>query len=471
MKLSNHSKIGAIAPLFALGLTSHVANAQPTTLTCSSSTVSNCLSVTQDASGYAGITGNAVDRVGVFGSSGSGTGVSGNSSSSYGISGASTSAAGAYGQSSTGFGVYGTSTSNDGVYGNAQGAAGVYGTATTGNGVQGQSSSGYGVYGLSLSTAASVYGQNNSGGPGVTGSSTGFVGVSGGTDTYVGVSGLVTSTTNTTAIGTYGYCQAGRGVYGNSVSGNGVAGNSTTGIGVYGTSTNGNAGNFVNIGNNNGVQGQTAYGGASGVYGINTSGAGYGVAGRITQNANNGGYAIYGDNASTGAGAYAGYFNGRIYITQGAMVNGVCIAGNCSSDERLKKNIQSLNGSLDILTQLRPVTFEWKDMTGRDDRPAGTQTGFIAQEVEKVKPEWVKTDAQGFKTINRDELPMLLVASIKELSANVKALTAQNEELRSRMSSIEMSKQPVSSGFGLFGGVGLLAIGGAFFAVRKRSSE
>lgn len=207
------------------------------------------------------------------------------------------------------------------------------------------------------------------------------------------------------------------------------------------------------------------------MYGFNTAGTGYGVAGRIVQNANAGGYAIYGDNNSTGAGAYAGYFNGRVYVVTGLQVGANCVSGNCSSDERLKKNIQSLNSSLDILTQLRPVTFEWKDTTGRDDRPAGVQTGFIAQEVEKVKPEWVKTDAQGFKTVNRDELPMLLVGSIKELSANVKTLTAQNEELRSRMASIEMSKRPVASKLELFGGLGCLAIGGAFFAGRKRSSK
>jgi trimeric autotransporter adhesin len=426
MKLINYFKMLLLILLISSGFVSQNALAQPITISCPAGP-GTCLQVTQ----------GAASQIGIAGLSGSGTAVTGTSTSSIGVSGFS-----------------GTS-----------------------NGVQGQSSAapGNGVYGTNTSTGTNVIGVSGftSAGIGTGGGSTTGTGVLGGSDSGIGVSGQITSTTNSNAIGVTGFCQAGRGVYGNSTSGNGVAGNSTTGIGVYGTSTDGAGGTFINIsgGNNNGAVGQTSYGGASGLYGVNTSGTGYGVAGRIIQTSNAAGYAIYGDNNATTSGAYAGYFNGRVFIVTGLQVGANCVSGNCSSDERLKKNIQSLNGSLDILTQLRPVTFEWKDTTGREDRPAGIQTGFIAQEIEKVKPEWVKTDAQGFKTVNRDELPMLLVDSIKELSANVKTLTAQNEELRSRMASIEMSKHPISSNLGLFGGLGFLAIGGAFFVGRKRSAK
>jgi hypothetical protein len=57
-----------------------------------------------------------------------------------------------------------------------------------------------------------------------------------------------------------------------------------------------------------------------------------------------------------------------------------------SSDIRLKKNITDLTGALEALTQLRGVTYEWRNP---DEHQEGTRAGFIAQEVEKVFPEWI----------------------------------------------------------------------------------
>src|SRR5687768_5367909 len=61
------------------------------------------------------------------------------------------------------------------------------------------------------------------------------------------------------------------------------------------------------------------------------------------------------------------------------------------SDVRLKRNVSTLEGSLDKLLKLRGVTFEWKDPAKHVGR-FGVQTGFIAQEVEKVFPDWVDTN-------------------------------------------------------------------------------
>jgi hypothetical protein len=94
------------------------------------------------------------------------------------------------------------------------------------------------------------------------------------------------------------------------------------------------------------------------------------------------------------------------------------------SDERLKKNIAGLSGSLDALLKLRGVTFEWKDPEKMGNQP-GTQTGFIAQEVETVFPKWVDTTPDGFKGIC---LPVgfsaLTVEAIRELAAKNAALEA-----------------------------------------------
>ena len=54
---------------------------------------------------------------------------------------------------------------------------------------------------------------------------------------------------------------------------------------------------------------------------------------------------------------------------------------NDTSDERLKDNIQDIaDNQINIVKQLRPVTFDWKNTD------KGSNTGFIAQEVIKLLP-------------------------------------------------------------------------------------
>jgi endosialidase-like protein len=357
------------------------------------------------------------------------------------------------------------------------------GNAISANG----SGSGYTIYAQSTNTAA-FYGQANSDGAyGVYGvNSLGGVavfattlGASGG----IAIQGVTASGTSTsllgnaqsTGVGVQGTTVDGYGVWGVAQTGRGGQFESTSSYGVFAGSHSGIGGFFTSgvLGNggpsdvgvegwsayNNGVMGVANVSGVSGVYGVNNSGQGYGVAGRITPSG--AGNAIYGDNWSSSG--WAGNFNGRVWVGYGLDVNGTCVSGNCSSDERLKKNVKPLVGSLDAVAALRPVTFEWK--TPRPlDRPAGTQTGFIAQEVEKVEPTWVQTDADGFKTINRDALPMLLVDSIKTLKA-------QNDELRERVASLEAARRPVSQNLGLMGGLGLLVVGGAFATFRRARKQ
>jgi hypothetical protein len=107
---------------------------------------------------------------------------------------------------------------------------------------------------------------------------------------------------------------SGPGVQGTSSSGAGVAGSSTSGNGIVGSSTSGN-GIFGSASGYNGVAGHSDAGFASGVYGENfTTGpafGGYGVAGRAGTGGNTVG--VLGDQTGSG---YAGYFNGKVHITQ-----------------------------------------------------------------------------------------------------------------------------------------------------------
>ncbi len=95
------------------------------------------------------------------------------------------------------------------------------------------------------------------------------------------------------------------------------------------------------------------------------------------------------------------------------------------SDARLKEMIQPLEGSLDKITSLQGVSFYWKDKS----RGEGLQRGFIAQDVEKVFPEWVKTDQNGYKSLEKQGIEAFIVEAIKELAAALSNLAAKVEDL------------------------------------------
>ena len=85
------------------------------------------------------------------------------------------------------------------------------------------------------------------------------------------------------------------------------------------------------------------------------------------------------------------------------------------SDERLKDNIETLEDGLAKVEQLRGVTYT------RDGRE---NIGVIAQEIEKILPEIVKTadDEMGTKSVDYSRITAVLIEAVKDLSARVKEL-------------------------------------------------
>ncbi len=112
---------------------------------------------------------------------------------------------------------------------------------------------------------------------------------------------------------------------------------------------------------------------------------------------------------------YAGYFAGNVYTTgtyQG-------------SDVRWKRNIVPLEGALDKVLSLKGVAFEWKLEEYPDNGfREGKQIGLIAQEVEKVLPELVRTDRDGYKAVEYQKITAVLVEAIKEQQKQIEALKA-----------------------------------------------
>ena len=167
---------------------------------------------------------------------------------------------------------------------------------------------------------------------------------------------------------------------------------------------------------------------------------------------------VYGNNTG---GGYAMYSNGRMNVQGCFSVDGVNQIG-CSSDERLKKNVAPLPaGSIDRLLALRGVTYEWRE-PGVENRRTGAQMGFIAQEVERVFPAWVGEDSGGYKTLT---IPQTEFAALEVES--IRALKADNDELRARVRALETHRALLGSGMsGL--GLGLCGMAGAIIVARRR---
>jgi hypothetical protein len=97
---------------------------------------------------------------------------------------------------------------------------------------------------------------------------------------------------------------------------------------------------------------------------------------------------------------------------------------NDTSDERLKENIQDIaDNQINIVKQLRPVTFDWKE----DGK--GADTGFIAQEVVKLLPNDVHTstglDDDSQLGINSLGLIATLTKALQEAITKIETLEAK----------------------------------------------
>lgn len=81
-----------------------------------------------------------------------------------------------------------------------------------------------------------------------------------------------------------------------------------------------------------------------------------------------------------------------------------------NSDEKLKKNIKTIENALDKVLSLRGVEYDRTDIQDH-------QIGVIAQEVEKIIPEVVYGDET--KSVAYSNLIGLLIEAIKELNKKI----------------------------------------------------
>ncbi|MCK5680032.1 tail fiber domain-containing protein [bacterium] len=366
---------------------------------------------------------------------------------------------------SVGKGVFGeaSGSSGNGVFGKATGiyGQGVCGTATStssdiscGGYFVAESLSGRGVWGNVIAdgntvrnyggyfTAAGgrgrgVYGEassdiytTNYGGyftaAGVMGN--GVFGEASGVD-GIGVHGEATNTGNVVNFG--GYFEA----YG--ISGSGVSGRAggTSGKGVHGSATN--TGNVVNYGGYfeaYGIHGRGVYGEGK-AYSFYGDGPVY-ITAAIDSNGIDAALKIYnngqvmlldGNEIDTDAPILHMNYNTHASLQLGQSGDGSVATANVwsnFSDIRLKDDIAPISNPLSLLEGINGVYYTWKD--GVDQ---SRQVGVIAQEVEKVLPEVVSEDLEGYKSVDYGKITALLIEAVKELRSQNQSLYQQNQTL------------------------------------------
>jgi hypothetical protein len=127
------------------------------------------------------------------------------------------------------------------------------------------------------------------------------------------------------------------------------------------------------------------------------------------------------------------------YSNRTFYVNGTAGGGSPwfnDSDERMKKNISTIENPLDKVLALRGVNFEWQDTQSHG---TGLQMGFIAQETEKVIPEVVgapEDKEQGHYSMQYAPITALLVEAVKEQNIIIENQKKQIEQQQKEMEKI-----------------------------------
>ncbi|MFG0331106.1 MAG: tail fiber domain-containing protein [Phycisphaerales bacterium] len=368
---------------------------------------------------------DGLDAIGVYGVNHSDDG------DAYGVYGDSYSPEGygtvGHARSTTGanFGVFGRSDSNAGfgVYGwvpsGTGNTAGVFGDSDSwsGRGVQGRanhpSGVNYGVYGESASpTGYGVFGVSP----------------------WTGLNGLATGPNGRAVFGSAALSTAYAGYFDGQVAVDGHVGigrdtpfNSNTMLSIW-SDTNNWAGSYIET---TGASGRPFYGYSAGgnidAYhyfdGQTNQWRLYAGGERVTVSASTGNVGVGTTNP-----AFLMHVNGSAGKPGGG-------SWSVASDRRLKKDIRPLDRSLDRLLSLRGVSFEYRDAAAINEL-SGRQTGFIAQEVEQVFPDWVEEGDDSYKRLSIRGFEAEAVEAMRELRAEkdaeiaaLEARVAQLEQL------------------------------------------
>lgn len=99
------------------------------------------------------------------------------------------------------------------------------------------------------------------------------------------------------------------------------------------------------------------------------------------------------------------------------------------SDERFKTNIRKVEHALDQLVKIEGVRYQFNQQkySGRSF-PSGERDGFLAQQVQKIFPEIVSSDSEGYLAIDYISLIPIMVEAIKDLKTKIDILKMDNAQ-------------------------------------------
>lgn len=199
-----------------------------------------------------------------------------------------------------------------------------------------------------------------------------------------------------------------------------------------------------------GTSDATIYGSNSG-YGEGVYGAGSNAAGVLGYSSSSIGVygksgSYYGIYALGGGGAYSAYINGDIYAT-GSYVG---------SDKTLKQNIHDFSKAMDIIDQLNPKLYQYRQDGNYKfmNLPQNEHYGLIAQDVEKILPGLVRetkfetklanpnadpksSETIDFKALNYTEFIPIIIKGMQEQQQTIKLLEDQNNELQQQIKDLK----------------------------------
>jgi len=98
------------------------------------------------------------------------------------------------------------------------------------------------------------------------------------------------------------------------------------------------------------------------------------------------------------------------------------IVAYSTSDQRLKENVTPIENALEKVKTLTGVEFDWKEETAHVHGYHGHDVGIIAQDVQAVLPEAVRTNESGYLSVRYEKMIALLIEANKELAARVELL-------------------------------------------------
>jgi hypothetical protein len=131
---------------------------------------------------------------------------------------------------------------------------------------------------------------------------------------------------------------------------------------------------------------------------------------------------------------------GNVGIATGTPDQTLSVNGNASkvgggawlvfSDARLKTIKGRFNSGLKAVMQLQPIRYEYRQNNALDLKASGEHIGFEAQALQRIVPEAVTQNSQGYLLVNNDPIMWTMLNAIKEQQKQIEELKKEVRQLR-----------------------------------------